>query len=58
MDFISVKTTSKKWIIPEQRIQKLCEENRIEGIEMFDRAWIIHKDAEKTVNKPYKHKQK
>lgn len=31
----------------ERRIQKLCEENRIEGIEKFGRAWMIPKGAEK-----------
>jgi len=58
MDFISVKVASKKWSISERRIQKLCEENRIEGIEKFGRAWIIPKDAEKPVDKRYKHEQK
>lgn len=58
MAFISVKAASKKWGISEWLIQKLCEENRIEGIEKFGRAWIIPKDAEKPVDKRYKHKQK
>ena len=35
MDYISVKATSDKWGISERRIQKLCEENRIEVIEKF-----------------------
>lgn len=47
MDYISVKAASEKWGISERRIQKLCEENRIECIEKFGRAWMIPKDAEK-----------
>lgn len=47
MDYISVKAASEKWGISERRIQKLCEENRIESIEKFGRAWMIPKDAEK-----------
>ncbi|SNS68354.1 hypothetical protein SAMN05446037_10175 [Anaerovirgula multivorans] len=47
MDYISVKAASEKWSISERRIQKLCEENRIEGIEKFGRAWMIPKGAEK-----------
>ena len=47
MDYISVKSASEKWGISERRIQKLCEENRIEGILRFGRAWMIPKDAEK-----------
>lgn len=47
MDYISVKTASEKWNISERRIQKLCEENRIDGTEKFGRAWMIPKDAKK-----------
>jgi len=47
MDYISVKAASEKWGISERRIQKLCEENRIERIEKFGRAWMIPKDVEK-----------
>lgn len=50
MNYISVKTASEKWSISERRIQKLCEENRIEGTEKFGRAWMIPKDAKKLVD--------
>jgi len=50
MDYISVKIASEKWGISERRIQKLCEENRIEGIERFGRAWMIPKDANKPID--------
>lgn len=32
LNYISVKDTAEKWEISERRIQKLCEENRIEGV--------------------------
>jgi len=32
LDYISVKETAEKWGISERRVQKLCRENRIEGI--------------------------
>lgn len=54
MNYISVKTASEKWGISERRIQKLCEENRIEGTLKFGRAWMIPKDAEKPVDERYK----
>lgn len=50
MDYISVKTASEKWGISERRIQKLCEENRIDGTEKFGRAWMIPKDTEKPID--------
>lgn len=50
MDYISVKAASEKWSISERRIQKLCEENRINGTEKFGRTWMIPKDAEKPID--------
>lgn len=50
MDYISVKAAADKWGISERRIQKLCEENRIDGILKFGRAWMIPKDAEKPID--------
>lgn len=50
MDYISVKAASEKSRISERRIQKLCEENRIDGTEKFGGAWMIPKDAEKPID--------
>ena len=41
MNYISVKAASEKWGISERRIQKLCEENRIDGTEKLGRACTI-----------------
>ena len=48
MNYISVKAASEKWGISERRIQKLCEENRIDGTEKFGRAWDDTKRCRKT----------
>lgn len=47
MNYISVKDASEKWGISERRIQKLCEENRIDGSVKFSRVWLIPKDKKK-----------
>ncbi len=47
-EYISAKETAEKWGISERRIQKLCEENRIDGVVRFGHAWAIPKNAEKT----------
>ncbi len=47
MDYISPKEASLKWGISERRIQKLCEQNRIDGVVRFSKVWAIPKDAEK-----------
>ena len=46
-EYMSVKEAAEKWGISERRIQKLCEENRIDGIVRFGHAWAIPKNAEK-----------
>lgn len=50
MDYISVSEAAKKWGISERRVQKLCEENRIQGVARFSYMWIIPKDAEKPID--------
>ena len=41
MEYISVSEAAKKWEISERRIQKLCKENRIPGVERISRIWLI-----------------
>lgn len=47
LNYISVKQAAEKWNISERRIQKLCEENRIDGAVRFAHAWAIPKEANK-----------
>ncbi len=47
LDYISVRDAAAKWGISERRIQKLCEENRIDGVVRFGRSWAIPVNAEK-----------
>ena len=50
MDYISVSEAAKKWEISERRVQKLCEESRIDGIQKFGRSWMIPKTANKPID--------
>lgn len=47
MDFISVREAASKWEISERRVQRLCKDGRIEGIERFGRSWMIPQNAKK-----------
>ena len=49
-EYISVREASEKWGISERSIQKLCEQNRIEGVVRFGHAWAIPKNAEKPID--------
>lgn len=50
MDYISVREAAQKWEISERRVQKLCEENRIDGTQKFGRSWMIPKMANKPID--------
>ena len=46
-EYMTVQDAAKLWDISERRIQKLCEENRIDGVVRLSRVWLIPKDAQK-----------
>ena len=46
-EYMTVQEAAKLWEISERRIQKLCEENRIDGVVRLSRVWLIPKDAKK-----------
>lgn len=46
-EYMTVQDAAKLWEISERRIQKLCEENRIDGVVRLNRMWLIPKDAQK-----------
>ncbi len=47
MDYMTAPQTAEKWGISVRRVQKLCEENRINGVERMGNMWLIPKDAQK-----------
>ena len=53
-DYISVKEAAKKWGISERRIQKLCEDKRINGVIRFGHSWAIPANAEKPADGRHK----
>ena len=40
MDYISVREVAQKWEISERRVQKLCEESRIEAFILIQRVLV------------------
>ena len=57
MEYMSAPEAAKKWGISERRVQKLCEEQRVQGISKLGYMWLIPKDAEKPKDKRYKKEQ-
>lgn len=54
MDYISAAQAAQKWGISIKRVQILCKEGRILGIERIGHAWLIPKDAEKPADRRIK----
>lgn len=50
MEYMTALEAAKKWELTVRRIQKLCEDNRIEGVNRFGRSWMIPADAEKPMD--------
>ena len=53
-EYMTVQEAAVLWGISARRIQKLCEENRIEGVVRLPRAWLIPKDAQKPADRRFK----
>jgi hypothetical protein len=51
MEYMSALEAAKKWGISERRVQKLCEENRIQGVSKFGYMWLIPINAEKPIDR-------
>lgn len=49
-EYMMVKEAAIKWELSERRVQKLCSENRIEGVIHLSRVWLIPKDSKKPVD--------
>ena len=50
MQLESVKETAERFNISERRVQKLCEEGRIEGAQMISNVWVIPSSSSKPVD--------
>ena len=53
-EYMSVREAYEKWDISERWVQKLCEENRIDGVNRFGRSWAIPKDTKKPADARFK----
>lgn len=50
-EYMTVQEAAAKWELSERRVQKLCSENRIEGVLNINRVWLIPKSSKKPVDK-------
>jgi len=43
MEYMTAKEAAAKWGISERRVQVLCEQGRIDGVQRLGKAWAIPK---------------
>ena len=47
MDFLSAKEIAKLWGMSTRRVQRLCEQGKIEGVTRLGKMWAIPATAKK-----------
>lgn len=50
MDYINAKEAADKWGLSVRRVQVLCEQGRVDGVEQLGNVWLIPKNAEKPLD--------
>ena len=46
-NYMTEQEAAEKWNVSLRWVQRLCKENRIDGIINVNRVWLIPKDAKK-----------
>lgn len=50
MDYMNAKEAADKWGLSVRRVQVLCEQGRVDGVERLGNVWLISKSAEKLLD--------
>ena len=50
-NYMTAQEAAEKWNVSLWWVQRLCKENRIEGILNINRVWLIPKDVKKPADK-------
>ena len=51
VDYITIKKASEKWGLSTRRVQDLCKQGAISGAVLWERTWMIPKNAEKPADR-------
>lgn len=53
-EYMTAQEAAELWGISVRRVQRLCKENRIEGVLNVNRVWLIPENASKPVDGRFK----
>ena len=45
-EFMTIKEAAVSWNITQRRVQKLCADGRIQGVQRFGKSWAIQRGYE------------
>ena len=48
--YMTIKETAEKWNLTTRRVQKMCADGRIEGVQRFGNFWAIPREAKRPVD--------
>ncbi len=57
-EYMTAGEAAELWEISVRRVQRLCKENRIDGVLNINRVWLIPKDAKKPADARFKSHKK
>ena len=46
-EYMTAQESAEKWKVSLRWVQRLCKENRIEGVLNINRVWLIPKETDK-----------
>jgi hypothetical protein len=50
MEYLTAKEIGKLWGVSERRVQYLCENNQLNGVERLGKTWAIPKGTPKPID--------
>ena len=53
-EYMTAQEAADKWNVSLRWVQRLCKENRIDGVLNVNRVWLIPKEADKPADARYK----
>lgn len=50
-EYMTAQEAAEKWNVSLRWVQRLCKDNRIEGVLNVNRVWLIPKETEKPLDR-------
>ena len=57
-EYMTAQEAARKWNVSLRWVQRLCKENRIEGVLNINRVWLIPNNAKKPTDARFKSQKK